>query len=346
MPNREHNPHGRRLYLPLLPTTGEGDPPNQPGASPGATLADTHVAHSVGCAQATRPAGRRPEWLRVKARTGPNYTDLKRIMRNLDLHTVCEEAGCPNIYECWEEREATFLILGDRCTRRCGFCDVMTAKPDAVAEDEPLRVAEAVAAMGLRYVVLTGVARDDLADGGARIWAACIRAVRGAVPECRVEVLPSDFRGGESDIATVLEAGPDVFAHNLETVRRLHPRIRPAFGYDRSLQVLRTAKALTPAGVTKSNLILGMGERPDDVMGAMADIRDTGCDLLTLGQYLQPTSFHLPVDRWVSPAEFSEHARTGIEMGFAHVEAGPLVRSSYHAGKQLARAEARMAAPR
>lgn len=345
MPNREHNPHGRRLYLPLLPTTRDGDPSNQPQTSPEG-LARTHVAHSVGCAQTTRPAGRRPEWLRVKARTGPNYVDLKRIMRDLDLHTVCEEAGCPNIYECWEDREATFLILGDRCTRRCGFCDVMTAKPEPVAEDEPFRVAKAVAAMGLRYVVLTAVARDDLPDGGARIWAACIRAIRDAVPGCRVEVLPADFRGGERDIAAVLEAGPDVFAHNLETVRRLHPRIRPAFGYDRSLQVLRTAKTLAPEGVTKSNLILGMGEQPEEVGGAMADIRDTGCDLLTLGQYLQPTSFHLPVDRWVHPAEFSEHARLGMEMGFAHIEAGPLVRSSYHAADQLARAEARLAVPR
>jgi lipoic acid synthetase len=193
--------------------------------------------------------------------------------------------------------------------------------------------------MGLRYVVLTGVARDDLEDGGARIWAASIRAVREAVPGCAVEVLPSDFKGGERDIATVIEAGPDVFAHNLETVRRLHSRIRPAFGYDRSLDVLRIAKRLRPAQVTKSNLILGMGERPEEVREAMADIRGTGCDILTMGQYLQPTKFHLPVDRWVTPEEFAEHATFGMdELGFAHVEAGPLVRSSYHAGRQLQRA--------
>ena len=334
MAGRDHNPHKRRLYLPILPANGNGH-----GHSPSATvpsLAD-HEAHSVGCAQAIRPA-RRPDWLKVKARTGPNYTDLKRIMRTQGLHTVCEEAGCPNIYECWEDREATFLILGDRCTRRCGFCDVMTAKPFDVDEDEPNRVASAVAAMGLRYVVLTSVARDDLADGGAAVWAACIRAIREGVPGCKVEVLPSDFRGNERDIATVLGAEPDVFAHNLETVRRLHSRIRPAFGYDRSLEVLRIAKRLRPEGVTKSNLILGMGELTEEVPEAMADLRATGCDLLTMGQYLQPTKLHLPVDRWVTPGEFSDHARAGMALGFAHVEAGPLVRSSYHAGKQLSRA--------
>jgi lipoyl synthase len=305
-------------------------------------LEDTHVAHSVGCAQTARPVGRRPEWLKVKVQTGPNYSELKGIMRGLDLHTVCEEARCPNIYECWEEREATFLILGEKCTRRCGFCDVMTAKPDAVDEDEPARVAQAVAAMGLRYVVLTSVARDDLSDGGAAMWAACVRAIKEAVPGCGVEVLPSDFRAREEDIATVLEAEPDVFAHNLETVRRLHGRIRPAFGYDRSLEVLRIAKRLRPQGVTKSNLILGMGERPDEIEVAMRDLADTGCDLLTMGQYLQPTQFHLPVDRWVTPEEFARYAELGREIGFAHVEAGPLVRSSYHAGRQLDRALARI----
>jgi lipoic acid synthetase len=259
-------------------------------------------------------------------------------MRDRSLHTVCEEAMCPNIRECWEEREATFLILGTKCTRRCGFCDVMTAKPDPVDEDEPVRIAEAVREMGLRYVVLTGVARDDLEDGGARIWASAIRAVRTAVPGIGVEVLPSDFKGGERDIATVLEAEPDVFAHNLETVRRLHDRIRPAFGYDRSLGVLRFAKGHRSGQVTKSNLILGMGERADEVPAAMADLRDAGIDILTMGQYLQPTSYHLPVDRWVHPDEFAEHKRIGEEMGISHVEAGPLVRSSYHAGKQLKRA--------
>lgn len=342
MPSRDHNPHKRRLYLPIVAANGNGHEPTVDTApiGYGEALAGTHEAHSVGCAQTARPAGGRPAWLKVKARTGPNYTDLKRIMRTQSLHTVCEEAGCPNIYECWEEREATFLVLGDKCTRRCGFCDVMTARPDPADEDEPQRIAEAVAAMGLRYVVITGVARDDLPDGGARIWAECVRSVRAAVPGCKVELLPPDFRGDSEAIATVMEAEPDVFAHNLETVRRLHARIRPAFDYDRSLEVLRLAKDLRPHGVTKSNLILGMGERPEEVAEAMADLVATGCDLLTLGQYLQPTKYHLPVDRWVTPEEFADHARSGREMGFAHVEAGPLVRSSYHAGKQLARAVA------
>ena len=335
MATRDHNPYGRRLYLPIVNTTGR-DAPDE-GESAGRVLADTHVAHSVGCAQTARPA-RRPEWLKVKARFGPNYADLKRIMRTQSLNTVCEEAGCPNIFECWEEREATFLILGDRCTRRCGFCDVMTARPFEVDEGEPERIAQAVRAMGLRYVVLTGVARDDLPDGGARMWAECVRAVRRTVPGCGVEVLPADFKGGERDIATVIETEPDVFAHNLETVRRLHPRIRPAFGYDRSLGVLRIAKRIRPAQTTKSNLILGMGERPEEIPEAMQDLRASGCDLLTMGQYLQPTKFHLPVDRWVTPEEFAGHAELGKAMGFAHVEAGPLVRSSYHAGKQLRRA--------
>jgi lipoic acid synthetase len=333
--NRDHNPHKRRLYLPIVGTSGSATATLD-------DLAETHTGHSVGCAQAAIPVtGRRPQWLKVKARTGPNYSDLKHLMRSQSLHTVCEEALCPNIYECWEEREATFLVLGDRCTRRCGFCDVMTAKPFDVDEGEPERIAKAVADMGLRYVVLTSVARDDLPDGGARIWAECIRAIRAAVPGCGVEVLPPDFRGDEEDIATVLAAEPDVFAHNLETVRRLHAKIRPAFDYDRSLEVLRIAKRLRPSGVMKSNLILGMGELPDEVEPAMRDIRDTGCDLLTMGQYLQPTKFHLPVDRWVTPDEFADHARAGMGMGFAHVEAGPLVRSSYHAGRQFSHAMAR-----
>jgi lipoic acid synthetase len=343
MPTRDHNPHKRRLYLPIVSTNGDGhrDGHGSPGGFPmqGEVLAGTHTAHSVGCAQTARPVVRRPDWLKVKIQTGPNYAELKGIMRGLDLHTVCEEARCPNIYECWEEREATFLVLGDRCTRRCGFCDVMTARPNPVEKDEPDRIARAVATMGLRYVVLTGVARDDLPDGGAATWAACVRAIREAIPECGVEVLPPDFKGDERAIATVMEAEPDVFAHNLETVRRLHARIRPAFDYDRSLEVLRIAKRLRLGGVTKSNLILGMGERPEEVREAMADIRSAGCDILTMGQYLQPTRFHLPVDRWVTPEEFVGHARFGMEeLAFSHVEAGPLVRSSYHAGKQLARA--------
>ena len=309
---REHNPLGRRLYLPIVSTSG------------------TPVAPAA--------AERKPPWLKVRLQRGPNYRELESIMRTRSLHTVCEEAMCPNISECWEEREATFLILGNKCTRRCGFCDVMTAKPDAVEQDEPERIAEAVREMGLRFVVITGVARDDLPDGGAGIWARTIRAVRAAVPGCGVEVLPTDFKGGERDIATVIVAAPDVFAHNLETVRRLHPRIRPAFGYDRTLDVLRIAKRLRAGQVTKSNLILGMGERPDEIPQALRDIADAGADIVTMGQYLRPTEHHLPVDRWVHPDEFARWKTLGESFGITHVEAGPLVRSSYHAGKQFRRA--------
>jgi lipoic acid synthetase len=309
MPSREHNPHRRRLHLPIVGTNG-------------VFVSD----------------GRKPPWLKVRLQRGPNFRDLQRIVRDRSLHTVCEEAMCPNISECWEQREATFLILGDRCTRRCGFCDVMTAKPGPVDEDEPRRIAEAVREMGLGFVVLTGVARDDLPDGGARIWAATVRAVKQAVPGIGVEVLPSDFKGGERDIATVLEAGPDVFAHNLETVRRLHPRIRPAFGYDRSLEVLRIARRVRPEVVTKSNLILGMGEHPDEIPSALEDLAQAGCRIVTIGQYLRPTPHHLPVDRWAPPEEFARWKELGERMGIAHVEAGPLVRSSFHAGDQLRRA--------
>jgi lipoic acid synthetase len=316
MPDRDHNPLRRRLHLPIVSTNG-----------------------------APASGTRKPSWLKVRLQAGPNYAELKDIMRGRSLHTVCEEAMCPNIAECWEEREATFLILGDKCTRRCGFCDVMTARPDPVDEDEPLRIADAVRAMGLRFVVVTGVARDDLPDGGARIWAATIGAIREAVPGCGVEVLPTDFKGGERDIATVIAAEPDVFAHNLETVRRLHERIRPAFGYDRTLDVLRTAKRLRTSQVTKSNLILGMGEHPDEVPRALEDIAEAGTEIVTMGQYLQPTPFHLPVDRWVAPDEFAEWKRVGESLGIAHVEAGPLVRSSYHAGEQLRRALEANAAP-
>ncbi len=309
MPVRDHNPHRRRLHLPIVSTNGV------PASD-----------------------GRKPEWLKVRLQRGPNFRELQGIMRDRSLHTVCEEAMCPNISECWEQREATFLLLGDRCTRRCGFCDVMTAKPAAVDEDEPRRVAEAVRAMGLRFVVLTGVARDDLPDGGARIWAAAIRAVRDAVPGCGVEVLPTDFKGGERDIATVIAAEPDVFAHNLETVRRLHGSIRPAFGYDRTLEVLRIAKRLRAGQVTKSNLILGMGERPDEIPHALRDLAEAGCEIVTMGQYLRPTEHHLPVDRWVTPEEFTRWKELGESLGIRHVEAGPLVRSSYHAGEQFRRA--------
>jgi lipoic acid synthetase len=296
---------------------------------------------------AARPQ-RRPDWLKVRVQNGANFTELRNIMRERGLHTVCEEAACPNIYECWEAREATFLLGGDRCTRRCGFCDVMTAKPHALDPDEPAKIAEAVRLMGLKFAVVTGVARDDLADGASVHWAATISAIRDALPDCGVEVLIPDFKGRSehprASLARVIEAKPDVLAHNLETVRRLHPSIRPGFGYDASLQLLAWAKELRADQVTKSNIIVGMGETEDEVYDAMRDLHATGCDVLTIGQYLQPSvSWHLPVDRWVHPDEFARFKAFGEnELGFAWVESGPLVRSSYHAGKQYRSASARL----
>jgi lipoyl synthase len=297
---------------------------------------------------APRP-GRRPEWLRVRIREGSNFAELRDIMRARGLHTVCEEANCPNIYECWEAREATFLLCGDLCTRRCGFCDVMTAKPQALDPLEPVKLAEAVKVMGLEFAVITGVARDDIDDGASGHWAAAIDAVRQAVPECGIEVLIPDFKGRKehprASLARVIAARPHVLAHNLETVRRLHRRIRPGFGYDSSLELLQWAKELRRDQVTKSNLIVGMGESEDEVRAAMVDLRAARCDVLTIGQYLQPSaSWHLPVDRWVHPDEFAGYKEFGEnELGFAWVESGPLVRSSFRAGRQYASASARLA---
>jgi lipoic acid synthetase len=296
---------------------------------------------------APRPS-RRPEWLKVRVQQGDNFKELRGIMRDRGLHTVCEEAACPNIYECWEAREATFLLCGDLCTRRCGFCDVMTAKPGALDPEEPAKIAEAVRLMGLRFAVITGVARDDLPDGAAEHWADTIRAVRAAAPDCGIEVLIPDFKGRKEhprdSLARVIAARPDVLAHNLETVPRLHPSIRPGFGYRASLDLLVWAKELRGDQVTKSNLIVGMGEREDEVYEAMRDLAAAGCDVLTIGQYLQPSvSWHLPVDRWVHPDEFARYKAYGEgELGLAWVESGPLVRSSYHAGKQWASAAARL----
>lgn len=296
---------------------------------------------------APRPQ-RRPEWLKVRVQQGDNFKELRGIMRERGLHTVCEEAACPNIYECWEAREATFLLCGDLCTRRCGFCDVMTAKPAALDPEEPAKIAEAVRLMGLKFAVVTGVARDDLPDGASEHWAATIRAIREAAPECGVEVLIPDFKGRKEtpreSLARVIAARPDVLAHNLETVPRLHPAIRPGFGYEASLELLKWSKELRPDQVTKSNLIVGMGEREDEIYDAMRDLEAVGCDVLTIGQYLQPSvSWHLPVDRWVHPDEFARYKAYGEgELGLAWVESGPLVRSSYHAGKQYRSAAARL----
>ncbi|HVW33336.1 MAG TPA: lipoyl synthase [Acidimicrobiia bacterium] len=281
--------------------------------------------------------GRKPEWMRVRARLGDEYRDLKNLMRGLDLHTVCEEAGCPNIYECWADRTATFMILGDRCTRACGFCLVDTRKPLDLDPDEPGRVAEAVARMGLEHAVITCVARDDLPDGGAAAFAATIAAVRARRPRTTVEVLISDCRGDGDALRTIFDAGPDVLNHNLETVARLQRAARPSAGYARSLAVLGRAKA---AGLTtKSGLIVGMGEEPAEVRGAVADLRAVGVDILTVGQYLRPSDQHLPVARWWHPDEFAELGAYAESLGFVHVEAGPLVRSSYHAKRAVAAAE-------
>ncbi len=276
-----------------------------------------------------RVAERKPPWLRAKVRMGEEFLDLKSTMRTLDLRTVCEEAGCPNIFECWADGTATFMIGGERCTRACGFCLVDTGRPEPVDPDEPERVAEAVAEMGLRFAVLTAVARDDLPDGGAAGFVACIHAIRRRSPGTSVEVLIPDFRGSPDALGAVCEARPDVFNHNLETVARLQRAVRPSAGYARSLSVLARGKA---AGlVTKSGLIVGLGETLDEVAAALADLRAVGVDIVTVGQYLRPTTNHLPVARWWAPGEFERLKTIGERLGIAHVAASPLTRSSYHA---------------
>ncbi len=281
----------------------------------------------------------RPEWLRVKFFNGPNYQDLKRIMRTLGLNTVCESARCPNMGECWEHRTATFMILGNICTRACGFCAVPSGKPAGPPdEQEPERVAEAVERMGLRYAVVTSVNRDDQPDGGAAIFARTIAEIRGRVPSCKVEVLIPDFRGDWNALETVIAARPDVLNHNTETVPRLYHEVRKGAVYGRSLELLRRAKSLAPEMPTKTGLMLGLGEERDEVLAAMQDLAAQGTDILTLGQYLQPTREHLPIVRYVHPDEFAEYKKLGEQMGFAHVESGPLVRSSYHAFEQEAAA--------
>jgi lipoic acid synthetase len=281
----------------------------------------------------------RPEWLRVKFFNGSNYQELKRIMRTLDLHTVCESARCPNMGECWEHRTATFMILGNICTRACGFCAVPSGKPDGPPdEQEPERVAEAVERMGLRYAVVTSVNRDDQPDGGAAIFARTITEIRGRVPACKVEVLIPDFRGDWNALETVISARPDVLNHNTETVPRLYHQVRKGAVYARSLELLRRAKSLAPAMPTKTGLMLGLGETREEILAAMRDLAAQGTDILTLGQYLQPTREHLPIERYVHPDEFAEYKTQGEQMGFAHVESGPLVRSSYHAFEQEAAA--------
>jgi lipoic acid synthetase len=277
------------------------------------------------------PIEKKPEWIRTRAKFGPAYSEIRSLVKSEDLHTVCQEAGCPNIYECWEDREATFLIGGDQCTRRCDFCQIDTGKPADLDRDEPRRVAESVRTMGLRYATVTGVARDDLPDEGAWLYAETIRAVHELNPDTGVEILVPDFSGNPVLLGEVFDARPEVFAHNVETVPRLFKRIRPAFSYERSLDVLRQGRA---AGlVTKSNLILGMGEEMDEVTQALVDLHEAGCDLVTITQYLRPSARHHPVTRWVTPDEFDALAAEATNIGFAGVMSGPLVRSSYRAGR-------------
>jgi lipoyl synthase len=289
------------------------------------------------------PIERKPPWIKTRLRTGPSYTQLKALVRREGLHTVCEEAGCPNIFECWEDREATFLIGGDQCTRRCDFCQIETGKPLPLDEQEPRRVAESVAAMGLKYATVTGVARDDLADGGAWLYAQVCLEIHAAIPGCGVELLIPDFNADPARLAQVFAAEPEVLAHNIETVPRIFRRIRPGFRYTRSLDVLRAARESRL--VTKSNLILGLGEERHEVTEAMRDLRDVGCELLTITQYLRPTPRHHPVERWVKPEEFVELQQEALELGFAGVMSGPLVRSSYRAGRLYAQAIGQQAGP-
>ncbi|OKI77761.1 lipoyl synthase [Micromonospora sp. CB01531] len=280
---------------------------------------------------AETPIERKPPWIKVKAKMGPEYTQLRGLVSREGLHTVCQEAGCPNIYECWEDREATFLIGGDQCTRRCDFCQIDTGKPAEFDADEPRRVAESVAAMGLRYATITGVARDDLPDGGAWLYAETVRQIHALQSGCGVELLIPDFNAVPEQLAEVFGSRPEVLAHNVETVPRIFKRIRPAFRYERSLDVIRQARA---AGlVTKSNLILGMGEERAEVSQALRDLHEAGCELITITQYLRPSPRHHPVTRWVKPEEFVELREEAEEIGFAGVMSGPLVRSSYRAGR-------------
>jgi lipoyl synthase len=284
------------------------------------------------------PIEKKPSWIKTRAKMGPEYTELKGLVRREGLHTVCEEAGCPNIYECWEDREATFLIGGEQCTRRCDFCQIDTGKPADLDRTEPRKVAESVQAMGLRYATVTGVARDDLPDGGAWLYAETVRQIHELNPGTGVELLIPDFNADEAQLSEVFATRPEVLAHNLETVPRIFKRIRPAFRYERSLEVITRAREF--GLVTKSNLILGMGETPDEVVSALQDLHDAGCDIITITQYLRPSLRHHPVDRWVKPEEFLSHKEAAERIGFAGVMAGPLVRSSYRAGRLYAQAMA------
>jgi lipoyl synthase len=294
-------------------------------------------------AQLIQPERRIPEWIKVRIHEGENFKQLRTLMREQRLHTVCEEARCPNIFDCWNRRTATFMILGDVCTRACRFCAVTSGRPNELDLGEPLRVAESVATLGLRHAVITSVDRDDLRDGGAEIFARTIRAIRRRSPETTIEVLTPDFQGDAEAIATVVAAAPDIFNHNTETVPRLYARIRPKAVYERSLELLRQVKSLQPSMVTKSGLMVGLGESHDELLQVFQDMRTHAIDVLTVGQYLRPSAKHAEVVRYYEPAEFAELKQAAQAMGFAHVESGPLVRSSYHADEQVGSARAALA---
>ncbi len=287
---------------------------------------------------ASHPIERKPEWIKTVAKMGPEYRQLQQLVKSEDLHTVCQEAGCPNIFECWEDREATFLIGGSQCTRRCDFCQIDTGKPADYDTDEPRRVAESVVQMNLRYATVTGVARDDLPDEGAWLHAETVRQIHAMNPSTGVEILATDFSGNPDLLRVVFESRPEVFAHNVETVPRIFKRIRPAFRYERSLDVISQARDF--GLITKSNLILGMGETREEISQALQDLHDAGTDIITITQYLRPTPRHLPVDRWVRPEEFIELNAEAEQIGFLGVLSGPLVRSSYRAGRLWARSMA------
>ncbi|HEX9728138.1 MAG TPA: lipoyl synthase [Gemmatimonadales bacterium] len=297
-------------------------------------------SRSPDTAAATPVPPRKPPWLKVKAPGGANYVDVKRVMRELGLHTVCEEAHCPNIGDCWNHRTASFMVLGDVCTRNCAYCAVAHGTPQPYDAAEPARLAEAVAAMRLEHVVITSVDRDDLPNGGAEIFAGCVREIRRRHPSTSVELLIPDFKGQDAALEIVIAARPDILNHNLETIDRLYRICRPGGRYARALRLLRRAKEMAPDRLTKSGIICGMGEEWDEVLVAMRDLRAQGVDILTLGQYLRPSRDHLPVTRFYTPAEFAELQVAGLAMGFRHVESGPLVRSSYHAWDQAKRAAA------
>ncbi len=290
---------------------------------------------------AETPIERKPEWIKTRANMGPEYTRLRSLVKSEGLHTVCQEAACPNIFECWEDKEATFLIGGERCTRRCDFCNIDTGKPEPLDRDEPRRVAESVQSMGLKYATITGVTRDDLEDEGAWLYAETIRKVHELNPGTGVEMLAPDFSGNPTLLNEVFETRPEVFAHNLETVPRIFKQIRPAFTYERSLNVISQARAF--GLITKSNLILGLGETREEISQALVDLHAAGCDLITITQYLRPTNKHHPVERWIKPDEFVELAKEAEDIGFSGVMSGPLVRSSYRAGRLYKQAQEKRA---